>query len=195
MSSLAADLRSEHRRFTVPEFLRMVEVGIFADEDHVELINGKVFVVSPQGPEHRSLKDELHGRLSEAYRHQPVHILDQGPLRVGSYGLPEPDLAVVRGAPRDYLTEHPSGADTLLVVELALSSQNRDREKASDYARGRVPMYWLVDLEARRLDVYADPDAEEGEYRSRVSLGEEDSVSLPALDAEDLARRVAARLR
>ena len=181
MSSLAADLRSEHRRFTVPEFLRMVETGILGDEDHVELIDGEVLTVAPQGPKHRCLKDELHGRLLAAYKGESVHVLNQGPLYLGDYNLPEPDIAVIRGTGRDYLSRHPSGTDTVLVVELAISSQRRDRNKAAAYARGGVSVYWLLDLAARALAVYTNPDSERGEYSQRLSLGPDDSVSLPAL--------------
>jgi Uma2 family endonuclease len=160
----------------------MVDAGIFGEDDRVELVQGEILEVTPQGPEHRTLKDELHERLADAYRGRDAHVLNQGPLRAGPEGLPEPDLAVIRGARRDYLKRHPGGADALLVVEIAKTSQERDRAKAVDYARGGVPIYWLLDLEARTLDVFSEPDAERGRYRRLASLGEADEVALPNLD-------------
>jgi Uma2 family endonuclease len=54
-------------------------------------------------------------------------------------------VAIVTGAPRDYLGAHPSTAD--LVVEVADSSLRLDRRlKAGLYARARLPEYQSVDV-------------------------------------------------
>jgi Uma2 family endonuclease len=177
MTSAARELR----RFTAEEYLHMIAVGILGDGDHVELVDGEVVTMVPQEPEHSALDDELRERLAHAYRDASAFVRDQKPLRCGDYGVPEPDLAVVRGQPRDYISAHPRGSDTLLVVEVAKTSQERDRDKARDYARGDVPVYWLLDLDARALDVYTGPDPRAGRYRALVSLGETDAVTLPEL--------------
>jgi Uma2 family endonuclease len=174
--------RSERYRFTAAEFLRMIDAGVFRDDERIELVRGDILEVTPQGPEHRGLKDDLHARLVAGYREQNVHVLDQGPLLAGARGVPEPDLAVIRGRARDYLKRHPDASEALLVIEIAKTSQERDRTKAADYASGGAPVYWLLDLEARTLDVYTDPDREHGRYRRIVSLGDDENVSLPEID-------------
>jgi Uma2 family endonuclease len=160
----------------------MIDAGIFREEDHVELVRGEILEVTPQGPEHRTIKDDLHQRFAVAYREHDAHVLNQGPLRAGPEGFPEPDLAILRGHVRDYLRRHPEGTDALLVVEIAKSSQHRDRAKATDYAHGGVPVYWLLDLDARALDVFTEPDRERGLYRRVQTLVDTDEVSLPQLD-------------
>lgn len=175
----AVILEGERRRFTVDDVLRMVDAGIFGEDDRIELVDGEILMVPPQGPDHRTLKDELHARLIEAYGSENVHILDQGPLIAGESGLPEPDLAVVKGTHREYLEHHPKGEDTVLVIELAKTSQRRDVRKAADYARGCVPEYWLLDLAARQLDVYTDPDPRRGRYRKLQSRSDTERVALP----------------
>lgn len=170
----------ERRRFTADEYLRMIDAGVLRDEDRVELVEGEILIVSPQGPEHTSHKDEHADRLRRAYAPQDVYVRDQGPLHCGPHAIPEPDLAVVKGRPRDYRAAHPRGTDALLVVEVAKTSQARDRHKAADYARGGVPVYWLLDLEARTLDVYTDPDPAAGRFRARVTLQAGDSVAVPS---------------
>ena len=105
----------------------------------------------------------------------------QCPLVGATDSLPEPDLAVVRGVPRDYVSAHPTGGDVLLVVEVARTSQAIDRRKVGAYSRMGVPVYWLLDLAARRLEVRSEPDGDE--YRSTRLLGEGESVALPGVDA------------
>jgi Uma2 family endonuclease len=181
--SAAHPLERDRRRFSVEDVLRMVEAGILGDDDRTELIDGEILTMVPQGPEHGSLKDELHARLADAYRSSDVHVLDQRPLRCGDWALPEPDLAIIRGRARDYLTRHPSAADAVLVIEIAKTSQERDREKAADYARGGAPVYWLLDLAARRLDVHAEPEPGLGRFKRLVSLDEHEDVVLPEIGA------------
>lgn len=157
----------------------MIDAGILTDADRVELVEGELLTVNPQSPDHGTLKDELHRRLLQAYAGADVHVLNQRPLVAGPIGLPEPDLAVVRGSERAYLTRHPTGADVLLVVELAKTSYARDRAKAGDYARGGVPEYWLVDLASRVVEVFREPDAEAGAFRVHEIYGEGRDLALP----------------
>lgn len=50
----------------------------------------------------------------------------------------------------------------VLVVELARTSQPRDRAKDRIYARADVPTYWLLDLANRRLEVFSSPEPKKG---------------------------------
>jgi Uma2 family endonuclease len=69
---------------------------------------------------------------------------------------PEPDIAVARGARRDYGREHP--AHPVLVVEVSVSSLALDRShKGSLYARARLEDYWILNIVDRVLEVYRQP--------------------------------------
>lgn len=175
------DSTGERRRFLAREVLGMFDAGILTEEDRVELVEGELLTVNPQGPDHRTLKDELHRRLLAAYAGIDVHVLNQGPVVAGPIGLPEPDLAIVRGTERAYLDRHPTGADLVLVIELTKTSHTRDRAKLHDYARGAVPVYWLVDLRGRALEVFRDPDPASASFRTHEILDEDDDVELPEL--------------
>lgn len=174
--SVSDALGLERRRFTVEEVARMVEAGVFDEGERVELIEGEFFVMSPQGTEHRTILTELGDRLRVAYGHI-AHVQIQCPLHATLTSLPEPDLAVVRGAPRDYLERHPRGADALLVVEVAKTSQSIDRIKARVYAAAGVPEYWIVDLAARRIEVHGEPG--DGGYATVTALGEDVEIVPP----------------
>jgi Uma2 family endonuclease len=129
---------TELRRFSAAEVTRMVEEGILRDDEPVELLDGELVVTPPQGPSPAAVVSDLDGRLREIYPER-CHVRAQCPLGGAADSLPEPDLAVVRGKPRDYVAAHPRGADVVLVVEVAHTSQAIDRRKVRSYARIGVP--------------------------------------------------------
>jgi Uma2 family endonuclease len=176
--TLPADI--PRRRFTVDEVSQMVEQGILGEDEHVELLDGELVVMSPQGPPHASRVMELHEALAEAYRGR-AHVRSQVPLESRPHNLPEPDVALVRGQVRDYRTRHPTGRDTLLVIEVARTSQRIDRRKIAIYAAAGVPVYWLIDLAKSRVEVFRQPSAD-ASYAQHLVLGVGDDVELPDLD-------------
>ena len=103
---------------------------------------------------------------------------------------PLPDLQVVRGAPEDFPDRHPGPADLGMLVEVADSSVSFDRNyKLRLYAREGIPIYWVVNLVAMRVEVYADPSgpAEKPAYRTIHVFGPEDEVPL-VLDGREVGR-------
>ena len=100
---------------------------------------------------------ELAGKVLSRVFGDEYWVRQQGPLRIGSYSGPEPDLAVVRGAPRDYIGKgHPANA--LLVVEIGVTTLSFDRGlKANLYARAGVADYWIVNLVDKVVEVYRSP--------------------------------------
>src|SRR5258708_3596992 len=92
----------ERRLFSADEVLRMVEAGILGEDEHVELLEGELVVTPPQGPAHAAVLSDVGERLRQAYG-ETCHIRSQTPLAGDSHSLPEPDLAVVRGKPRDFM--------------------------------------------------------------------------------------------
>lgn len=167
----------EERRFTRDELNRMIEAGLFAnDERRLELIHGRLVVVPPEGPLHASSSTDLRDRMIAAYAGR-AHVREAKPLDCGREEQPEPDLAAVRGAARDYDGQHPRGNETVLVVEMSRTTQMRDREKVGIYAGANVPVYWLVDLAKRRVELYSEPTGDR--YALVHLVGEDDELELP----------------
>ena len=82
----------------------------------------------------------------------------QDPVRLGEFAEPQPDLALLRPRADFYATAHPTPEDVLLLVEVAETSADYDRQvKLPLYARGSIAEVWLVDLEHDRIEVYQDP--------------------------------------
>lgn len=170
----------------------MVEVGILDESDHVELLDGVLVEMSPQGPLHAAVATVLARWLDTVYSGAPhgveAHVRDAKPLAAGEFSLPEPDLAVVRGRATDYASRHPAGDETLLVVELAWTSQERDAAKAATYAAARVPEYWVLDLTTTTITRHLSPTPEGYAHVTQVAATQ--PLPLPGADAQLLLREL-----
>jgi Uma2 family endonuclease len=168
------------RPFTADEVFRMVDTGILAEDEPVELIGGELIVVSPQGPAHPSLTAHLRQLLELAYAGSH-HVRDHSPVYGGAQSLPEPDLALTRGVATDYLEALPGPSDVDLVVEISLTNQRLAREKAAIYAAAGYPTYWLLDVPRRRLELRSGLTTD-GTYQRTELLAEDATVPLPTLE-------------
>ncbi len=161
----------------------MVEVGVLGEDEPLELQDGELIVVSqspaatPIEPPHATATTLVRDVLMAAYQ-GVAHVREAKPIIAGATDLPEPDLAVVEGGVREYASRHPNGSEAWLVVEVARTSLQADRAKIRTYARAGVPVYWLIDLEARRLEEYAQPTSEGSYALVRVCAGD-DILTLP----------------
>src|SRR5262245_42643802 len=130
------------RRWTRAEYERAIEIGFFRPGDPVELLAGHLLVSEPQGSRHYTAVGLVEDALRAAFRSWWL-VRSQGPIALDDDSEPEPDVAVMFGARRDYSREHPSRP--ALVVEVAESSLAFDREhKGSLYARAGVADYWIL---------------------------------------------------
>jgi len=150
------------RLLSVDEYHRMIAAGILDEDERLELLEGVIVAMAPQSPAHayciQWLTRVLVRRLGDAYAVRP-----QLPLTLGERNEPEPDLTVVRAdsASKDH---HPGTA--VLAIEVSGDSLRKDRRvKAAVYARFGIAEYWIVNVEARVVEVLSDPDAGDGAYR------------------------------
>jgi Uma2 family endonuclease len=182
--SEAQQSEQPRRKFTVDEVMRMVSAGILDEDDHVELIEGELFVMSPQDPPHSSAVERATSRLRKAYG-PGFRVRVQLPLKASVRSLPEPDLAVVRGAEEDFDHRHPEGHEAVLVLEITSSSRRADKRKVRIYAAARVSNYWRLDVVGRRLEAYSEPDAR-GSFASTQLLDEHAVIALPGIDGQSV---------
>jgi Uma2 family endonuclease len=174
--------QTPRRRFTVDEVMRMVETGLIGEDEPLELLDGELLVVGPQGHDHRFVCDALGHALTLAYAPR-AYVSHEKPLRCGDYSLPLPDLALLHGVPHRYATGHPLGGDVFLAIEVSVTSQALDHRKIGIYAAAGVATYWLIDVKARRVEVHDHPDPS-GRYLRVQILGEEDMVDMPLLGVQ-----------
>jgi Uma2 family endonuclease len=143
------------RRWKRVEYERLIETGFFQPGDPVELIGGQLIVAEPQGSGHFTAIQAVEEALRTAFG-AGWQVRGQGPVALDEESEPEPDVAVVPGSFRDYVTAHPSRP--VLVVEVSESSLALDRHhKGSLYARAGLDDYWIVNLVNRVLEVRRNP--------------------------------------
>lgn len=161
-------------RFTVDEYHRMAEAGILGEDDRVELIDGQVAPMSPIGSRHAGTIIRLNRLFVTGLRNRAL-VSVQNPVRLGEHDEPQADLAILRPRSDDYAIRLPEAADVLLLVEVADSSLERDRDlKAPLYARAGIPEYWVWDLVHQQVLVHRDPTPEG--YISVETVGPEDAL-------------------
>ncbi len=163
------------RRWTRKEYDRLVELGLLHEDEPIELVGGQLLVCEPQHARHATAIRLANRALRRAFPDDAWEVNVQLPVALDDESEPEPDLCVVPGAARDYVTAHPSVRSSL--VEASESTLQLDRhDKGSLYARGRIADYWIVNLVDDVVEVYREPapaaEARYGwEYRSVQRLG------------------------
>ena len=164
-------------RFTVGEYHQMAEAGVFGEDDRIELIEGEILEMSPIGSHHAARVARLQQRFGRVLAGR-VLVWTQNPIRLDDRSEPQPDLVLLE--PRDdfYESALPGPEKVVLVVEIADSSAEYDRQiKAPLYGRSGIPEYWLVDLIRRVITVYREP-SRDGYQAVRVAQpGEQISPS------------------
>ncbi len=171
-------------RISVDEYERMA--GILADE-RVELIDGYLVTQLSKNPAHswatRVLLDLLARMLPPGWMWR-----QEQPLRILDFDEPEPDILIVRGTNDDYKRRTPEPPDVALLIEVCESTYDRDRgEKWIAYAKGGIPVYWILNLAKGRVEVYTDPGPVG--YRSREDFhpGQRIPVTIAGQPLESLA--------
>jgi Uma2 family endonuclease len=166
----------------------MIQAGILADDDPVELLDGWLILRMPKNPPH-SLVTTLIRQALERLLLATWHIRAQEPITTDD-SEPEPDVTVIRGEPRQYLDHHPGPKDAAIVIEVAHTTVPRDREmKKRLYARAGIPVCWIANLLENRFEVYTDPSGptEQPDYRHRQDYGPGDDLPV-VIDGVEVGR-------
>ena len=117
----------------------MGEIGVFAPDARVELIEGEIIDMAPIGNDHQSIVDQLNRALVLAVGGNAI-VRTQGSIRLSQWSEPEPDVVLLKPRPDFYRGEFALGTDTLLVIEVSDTTLKYDRDiKVPLYARHAFP--------------------------------------------------------
>jgi Uma2 family endonuclease len=144
------------RRFSVDEYHRLTEVGVLTEDDNLELLEGYLVLKMARNPPHDGTIDLIREQIDRIL--PPGWMLRIQEAITLSTSEPEPDGAVVRGNARSFLTGHPSAAEIGTNIEVSDTTLDGDREdKGRIYASAGIPIYWIVNLVDRMIEVYTAP--------------------------------------
>ncbi|HLP91175.1 MAG TPA: Uma2 family endonuclease [Nostocaceae cyanobacterium] len=163
------------RLWTVEDYHRMAEAGIFGEDERVELLEGKIIWMIAKGTAHRSAVARIDRLLQDSLKNIAL-ISVQDPVKLNDKSEPEPDIAVLKLDPLDYADHHPTPAEVYLIIEVADSSLKFDCEiKAQAYAQAGIKDYWVLDVINRQLYIFRNPTPEG--YQNQVIFTENDLIS------------------
>ncbi len=171
--------RTLYPRVTIAEYHQMIKDGVFVDGDPVELLEGYLVQKMSHNTPHGLAVQKLTKRLVrlappgwEPRCQLPITLPDSEP---------EPDGVLVRGDEPTFAAHHPLPTEIGLVIEIADSSLQSDRrDKGRIYARAGIPVYWVINVADRQIEVYSDPDtaADPPAYRIRTDYRPGDQLPI-----------------
>ncbi len=145
------------RWFSVGDYYQMAEVGILTEDDRVELIEGEVLEMSPIGSRHAACVKRLNTLLNQQVGHTAI-VSVQDPIYIDDFSEPQPNVALLWPRADFYAEEHPRSSDVLLVIEVADTSVELDRNKKLPlYARTGISEMVIVVLPEEMIEMHAEP--------------------------------------
>jgi Uma2 family endonuclease len=176
-------------RLTVRQFEQMIDAGVFRDEDHVELLGGLLVDQMTTNDPHDFAVDQIGAILTRGLPDEWIARQEKSVV-LGRFWRPQPDVAVARGPRERYDSAAPKVAELGMLTEVADSSYRKDRgTKWRKYAACRIPIYWILNLPQRQLEVHSVPvgRGKAAEYRHVTTYGPDDEVPV-TLEGRELLR-------
>jgi Uma2 family endonuclease len=145
-------------RMSIEQYEAMVALDVFTRDDRFELIEGLLVAKMTKYPPH-SVATDLCGKiLDRLVNDKGWHARIEKPIRIPTRSSePEPDVVLARGELATYWRRHPNPEDIALIVEVADTTLEKDRRLAKTYGAGGIPVYWIINLADRQVEVYSSP--------------------------------------
>ena len=170
------------RLISAVEYHKMAEVGILKPNDRIELLNGEIIKMSPIGSLHAGYVNIIDELLSDALG-KKVHVNIQSPVRLGAFSEPEPDLLILKRRKDHYLTRLPLPQDVYLLIEVADTTLEKDREiKVPLYAKANISEYWILNVVDQQLEIFTNPI--NGKYQNKSIIKGKDIAVFEAFDVK-----------
>jgi Uma2 family endonuclease len=164
------------RLITVEEYDRMIEFGVYTENDRIELLNGEILELMPKGPKHVYFNEKIADVLKEILG-KDADVRSQNPIILDDFSEPEPDIVLAKPPRENYLEKHPTASDIFLIMEISDTTLIYDREnKARAYSRNGIRQYLLLNLQNETIEEYREP-GEDG-YQFKRTLRKGDSLNL-----------------
>jgi len=116
---------------------------------------------------------------------ESYEVLVQCTVRINDDSVVDPDIAILRRPNSQDEGKLPTPADTLLLIEAAHSSLNKDLWTKSElYAKAGITEYWVADIDNKFLIVHRNPKGDR--YQSIQTYSDDESVDAISVDGLSL---------
>ena len=177
----AISVQVTRHRFTVAEYERMGQIGIFSEDERVELVCGEVIEMPPIGERHAACVDFLTQFITLRLRRSAI-VRVQSSVRLDEYSQPQPYITILKHRDDFYRHRRPGPEDILLIIEVSDTTLEYEMKvKVPLYARAGIPETWLVNLRGGRVKAHADPA--EGSYQTITSYARGEEIRSRSLAA------------
>jgi Uma2 family endonuclease len=167
-------------QITLDQYHRMVDAGVW-DERHVELLNGVVVEMAPEGIPHASQRTKAQNYLIKQLGEQAI-VRVSAPITLPNGSEPEPDIAIVQPGEDEYDSHHPYPENIVWLMEFSQTSLDKDLGiKADIYAAEGIPEYWVVNLRKNSLIVFRNPVSGNYQACQELTSGTISPVRFPEL--------------
>lgn len=165
------DSVDEIRRFTIEEYHKIHETGVFEGQ-RVELLNGIITVMFPTNNPHLGMVGRLTRILNLRFAND-YFVLPQCPLQIEKNNETEPDILIAKARDDDYMNSSMPPEDVHLIIEIADSSLKRDRnQKKVIYATANIREYWIINLQDRQIETFKQPQNADYQAKNIFKTGE-----------------------
>jgi Uma2 family endonuclease len=179
---MSAVFTPTRHKLSVEDYHKLGEVGILTEDSRVELIEGELIDMAPIGGAHMGLVNRLNRLLVPAVGDLGV-VSIQNPIALPPDSEPQPDVAILKPGADSAGATVPGPDDVLLLIQVADSTLAYDRNtKLRLYAKAGVAEAWIVNVQAKCVEVYRERAADG--YREKIEMGLGDVVapfSLPTV--------------
>ncbi len=174
------------RLISSEEYHMIGETGMLKPDERLELINGEIYTMCPIGSKHAGVVDQLTEILVPALVKQAI-VRIQNPVRINQWNEPEPDISILNRRKGRYLSEHPSPADILAVIEVSDTTYEFDKNvKLPMYAGCGIPVYWIVNLDKNNIEVYSNPRRDQYDVRTLYHPGDKIPLLMDKFDVSEI---------
>lgn len=166
------------KKFTIDNYEKMIDRGIFTPQDNLELINGEVIEMSPIGIKHATTVLRLTNVFPLLFQNKAL-VSVQNSIILNDYSQPEPDLVLLKKRDDFYEQKRPTSEDIFLLIEVSDSSLKYDREiKLPLYAENNISEVWIFNLNDDVIEVYSQP--QNNYYQQQQIFTKKDTISCSA---------------
>jgi Uma2 family endonuclease len=168
-------------KWTLEQYHQMIAAGIL-DNQRVELLNGEIIEMAPEGEPH-AFYSRTNARYLEQLLGNRAEVLQGKPITIpATQSEPEPDIAIVQPLGREYLQHHPYPENIFWLIEYANTSFKKDIDpKAKVYAAAGIPEYWVVNLQKMELIVMRHPQQNQYSSETKLTVGAIAPLAFPDL--------------